>query len=308
MTLQQLEYIIALESYGHFLQAAEACNITQPTLSATIAKLEEELDTQIFDRSKHPIVATEAGSKILSQAKVILRDTAKMKEMVRSERERETGEIHIGIITTIAPYIVPPFIKIMNESYPNIDLHITEAIPEIMSRHLAKGEIDVALMSPYYLTDNFLSIPVYHERFVAYVSPRDPLYSLQEIRGEDLKNGQAWFLNESLCTTNQLRNIANIASNYSDVYHAGSVDTLVRIVDNNGGFAIIPEFHLGLLREYQTPNIRPINTPIITREVSMIIRQDFVKEKLLNIIADSIRKIIPDHMISPNLKGHVIRI
>lgn len=300
MTLQQLEYIIALENYQHFLQAAESCGITQPTLSATIAKLEDELDTQIFDRTQHPIRPTEAGSKILSQAKVILRDVAKMKEMVLSEREKETGEINIGIITTIAPYIVPPFIKIMKENYPFINLHIKEAIPEVMTQYVSKGEIDIAIMSPYYMTNDLLSVPIYHERFVLYVSPLDPLHSLKEIKGEDLKNGQAWLLNEGLCTTNQLKNIVHIASNYSEIYHAGSVDTLVRIVDNNGGFAIIPEFHIDLLRDYQTQNVRTINTPIITREVALIFRNDFIKEKLLNIVAECIRKIIPDRMIITN--------
>ncbi|MCQ2235897.1 MAG: LysR substrate-binding domain-containing protein [Bacteroidales bacterium] len=308
MTIQQLEYIVALERHAHFQQAAESCGITQPTLSATIAKLEEELDTQIFDRSQHPIKPTEAGSKVIHQAKIILREVATLKEIVRSERERETGSLNLGIITTIAPYILPKFIRFMMDNYPNIELHIKELPPVDIAKMLAKGEIDIALMSQFALTDNMLTIPIYHERFVAYVSPDEPLHSLKEIHSNELAKGKAWLLNDDLCTTIQLKNIGNIATDHYNIYRADSVGTLIRIVDENGGFAVIPEFHIRLLKDYQIPNIRPIITPNLTREVDLVIRKDFVQEKLLNIIAEGIRKTIPDHVVIPHIKEHTIKI
>ncbi|MDO4461876.1 MAG: LysR substrate-binding domain-containing protein [Bacteroidia bacterium] len=308
MTIQQLEYIVALERYAHFQQAADSCGITQPTLSATIAKLEEELDTQIFDRKQHPIKPTEAGSKAIHQAKIILREVATLKEIVRSEREKETGSISIGIVTTVAPYLVPTFIKYMMDHYPNIELRIKEMPPANISKMLSKGEVDIALVSKNGQTSDMLVIPVYHERFVAYVSPNEPLHSLKEIHSHELAKGKAWLLNDDLCSTTQLKNIAKLANNHYDIFRADSVGTLIRIVDENGGFAVIPEFHLGLLRDYQLPNIRPIITPNLSREVALVIRKDFVKEKMLNIIAQAIRNSIPEHMVLPYIKERSIRI
>lgn len=308
MTIQQLEYIVALERYGHFLQAAEACGITQPTLSATIAKLEEELDTQIFDRSRHPIVPTDAGWAIIKQAKTILQNVETMKELVLSEREKESGEVRMGVIPTISPYILPSFIKQIQDNYPLINLHITESVPDAILLALNKAEIDMAIMSPTDTDTDILEIPLYTERFVAYVSPNDNLARQKDVYQNDLATSKIWLLNESLCMTEQLKNIMNIASNYSSLYRAGTVDTLIRIVEKNGGFSLIPELHLDLLRDYQRHNVRHIVTPDLQRTVSLFVRKDFVKEKLLNIIVNIICKVIPEHMLMPHLKDRYIRL
>lgn len=308
MTIQQLEYIVALERYGHFLQAAEACGITQPTLSATIAKLEEELDTQIFDRSKHPITPTEAGLSVIRQAKTILQDVETMKELVLSEREKESGEVRLGVIPTISPYILPSFIKLIQSNYPSIDLHITEAVPDAMIQALNKSEIDMAIMSPTDTAPDILEIPLYIEHFVAYVSPKDKLSRQKELHQKDLPTSTIWLLNESLCMTEQLKNIMNIASDFSTLYRAGTVDTLIRIVEENGGFSLIPELHLDLLRDYQRHNVRHIVTPDLKRTVCLFVRKDFVKEKLLNIIVNIICRIIPEPMLMHNLKDKYIRL
>lgn len=308
MTIQQLEYIVALERYGHFLQAAEACGITQPTLSATIAKLEEELDTQIFDRSRHPIVPTDAGWAIIKQAKTILQNVETMKELVLSEREKESGEVRMGVIPTISPYILPSFIKQIQDNYPLINLHITESVPDAILLALNKAEIDMAIMSPTNTDTDILEIPLYTERFVAYVSPNDNLARQKDVYQNDLATSKIWLLNESLCMTEQLKNIMNIASNYSSLYRAGTVDTLIRIVEKNGGFSLIPELHLDLLRDYQRHNVRHIVTPDLKRTVCLFVRKDFVKEKLLNIIVNIICRIIPEPMLMHNLKDKYIRL
>jgi LysR family transcriptional regulator, hydrogen peroxide-inducible genes activator len=309
MTLQQLEYIIALEKYGHFSLAAEACNITQPTLSATIAKLEEELDTQIFDRSKHPIEATEAGKKIISQAKVILFNSSQLKEMVLSEKEQSSGDLKFGIIPTIAPYILPKMFKQMRENNPDITLHVTEASTSSLIPAIKKAEIDMALMATPLNDPDLLEIPIYYEKFVAYVSESDPLYKLKELHPEDLHGDNLWVLREEHCLSIQVLNLCKIKSSYSTNYRAGSIDTLVKIVDENGGYTVIPELHIDLIcNSVQRARIRPIIDPVPVREVSLVIRKDYVREKLLNIISDNIRKIIPEHMIDSRLKKFAIKI
>ncbi|NLD21976.1 MAG: hydrogen peroxide-inducible genes activator [Bacteroidales bacterium] len=308
MTLQQLEYIVALEKHGHFQLAADACGITQPTLSATIAKLEEELDTIIFDRRKHPIEPTDAGKKVLAQAKVVLFNSAQLKEIVLSEREQTIGDVSLGVIPTIAPYILPGLIKEVHSHNEGLNLHITEASTANLIPSLVKAQLDMALMATPLSNPDLLEIPIYYEKFVAYVSPSHRLYKKSQIHSNDLTGEQLWILREEHCLSNQVLNLCQLASNYSTIYRAGSITTLINIVDQNGGYTVIPELHLSLLHTDQKANIRPIVEPDPVREVSLVIRKDYIKEKLLNLVIDNIKRVIPDHMIDSRLKKYAIKI
>lgn len=308
MTLQQLEYIVALEKYGHFQLAAEACGITQPTLSATIAKLEDELDTRIFDRSKHPIVPTDSGRKILVQARVVLFNSAQLKEMALSEREQGSGELVLGVIPTIAPYVLPKLIKDIHENSPRVSLRVTEARTGALVSALEKAEVDMALLVTPLDNAALLEVPVYYEKFVAYVSPSHPLYQNGSLQARSMRGDKLWVLRDEHCMSNQVLNLCHLSGEYATIYRAGSIDTLIKIVDENGGYTVIPELHVDLLNEQQRKNIRPIVNPDPVREVSLVIRRDYVREKLLNIVADGVRGIIPEHMVDSRLKKFAIKI
>lgn len=148
MTLQQMEYIVALDKYRHFVLAAEACGVTQPTLSAMIQKLEEELDVKIFSRDRKNITPTSIGEKIIRQAKIALNETQKIKEVVADESSNMNGNLRIGILPTIAPYLVPDFIYYFRKSYPNVNLFIDEKENRSLIQDLRFGNLDIAITTP----------------------------------------------------------------------------------------------------------------------------------------------------------------
>ena len=181
MNLQQLEYIVALDKYRHFQRAAESCGVSQPTLSALIQKLEEELDLTLFDRKSHPISTTDSGRAVIDQARVVLYHVAQLKEMTTKEKEMNTGTIRIGIIPTVAPYILPRLFKQMQQMFPQIELKAFELRTSVIIEQLRKAELDMAILATPLEQPDFLEIPLYYEKFAAYVSPSEKIYKKEEI-------------------------------------------------------------------------------------------------------------------------------
>ena len=309
MTLQQLEYIVAVEKYRHFAKAAESCHVTQSTLSMMIQKLEQELEINIFDRKTQPVEPTPIGVTLLAQAKVILYNAKQFKELALSEKEQESGKVTFGIIPTVAPYILPKLFNIFQERNPNINLHVKEITTAEIINQLEKAEIDMALLATPLNNPNLLEIPIYYERFFAYVSPTEPLYNIiNEYEMRHLPTDHLWILKEGHCLRNQVMRLCESESGFSTTYEAGSIDTLVKIVDTNGGYTIIPELHLDFLSEKQKANVRPIVNPEPNREISLVVRNDYVKEKLLNVIARNISDTIPENMLDERLKKFSIKL
>lgn len=309
MTLQQLEYIVAVEKYRHFAKAAESCHVTQSTLSMMIQKLEQELEINIFDRKTQPIEPTPIGVTLLAQAKVILYNAKQFKELALNEKEQESGKVTFGIIPTVAPYVLPKLFNILQERNPNINLHVKEITTAEIINQLEKAEIDMALLATPLNNPNLLEIPIYYERFFAYVSPTEPLYNIiNEYEMRHLPTDHLWILKEGHCLRNQVMRLCESESGFSTTYEAGSIDTLVKIVDTNGGYTIIPELHLDFLSEKQKANVRPIVNPEPNREISLVVRNDYVKEKLLNVIAKNISDTIPENMLDERLKKFSIKL
>ncbi|MDD3078929.1 MAG: LysR substrate-binding domain-containing protein [Paludibacter sp.] len=307
MTLQQLEYIIALDKTRHFVRAAEMCGVTQPTLSAMIQKLEDELDCKIFDRSMHPIVPTEVGKVVLNQAQVILYNVDQLKENLNTEKGSLAGTLSLAMIPTVAPYLLPGFIAAFRENYPEISLKVTEMRTESVIRSLHNAEIDMAILSTPLEDPKILEVPLYYEKFVAYISPNEAIYQQEEISTNEMPLDHLWVLEEGHCLRNQIFNFCD-NNTHSSVYEAGSIDTLVKIVDVNGGYTVIPELHIDLLSEKQKLNLRKIVRPEAAREISLVIRQDFVREGVLNAVANCIKHIIPQHMLDARLKKFAIKL
>lgn len=308
MTIQQMEYIVAVDKYRHFVKAAESCGVSQSTLSTMIKKMEEELDTIIFDRNAHPVRPTAAGEKIIAQARVILYNTEELREMTISERLQSRGDVKLAVIPTVAADVVPLLFKSMQEDSPNIHLHTYEIqICDILEK-LSAAELDMAIMSTPLGNDKLLEIPLYYEKLVAYVSPDDPLYRMRELKSGEIPAERLWALQAGNCLRDQVFNFCNDSSGYTARYEAGSIDTLIRIVDTNSGYTVIPELHIPYLSELQQANIRPLVSPEVVREISIVIRRDFVRERILNEVANAVRKAIPDHMVDPGLKKFAIRL
>jgi LysR family transcriptional regulator, hydrogen peroxide-inducible genes activator len=308
MTLQQLEYIVSVDQLRHFAKAAEECRVTQPTLSMMIQKLEDELGVKIFDRSRHPVEPTKTGENIIEKARYILLNTAKLKEYIRSEKDGLAGSLQLAVIPTVAPYLLPRFFPSFTGKYPDVELKVSEIRTDTIIEYLISGKIDAAILATPLHHGQILEIPLYYEKFVGYVSPSAPFYEDETISSQKMPLKDLWVLQEGHCLRNQVFNFCKDNTPRSFLYEAGSIDTLIRIVDTNGGYTVIPELHLPYLTAEQKKNVRPIVSPEAVREISLVIHPDFVREKILNAVAETVKGIIPEHMLDARLKKFAIRL
>ncbi len=308
MTLQQMEYIVALDKHRHFARAAESCGITQSTLSSLIQKLEAELDVTIFDRNTHPIKPTQLGEEIIIQAKVLLFNASQIEEIVSTHKGESIGKVRMGIASTIAPYILPKMFKHLSKEHPDIDLYVEEARIATIIQKLERAELDLALLATPLNNSELLEIPIYRERFVAYVSPDEKMYQHEVLETSTLPVENIWMLREAYCPNSGVFPFCHSNTGKRATYEAGSIETLVRIVDENGGYTIIPELHVPLLHSNQQSKIRHLLNPEPTREIAFVIRRDYARERLLNILADAIKAVIPDNMIYERHKKFKIKL
>lgn len=307
MTLQQLEYIVAVDEYGHFGNAAEACGITQPTLSLMIKKLEEELDTVIFNRDSYPIKATDAGRKIIDKAGVVLFNARQLVEMTKTEKELASGNVNIGIISTVAPVITPGIFKFMVNEHPEVKPKVEEMLSSNIISKLHRAEIDMGIVVSPVDDPELLEIPLFHERFLAYVSPSHPLHKKAELKSFRLLDHPIWIMKDGLRQFDKSQLAPGEKFTYDKMYEGGRAGTLIAIVNEIGGLTIVPELHTNQILYSMQTNLRPLVDPVVERRISLAIRRDYVHEAMLNIIVDAIRNTVPvanqEDMIR---KGHII--
>ena len=292
MTLQQLRYIIAIDDYRHFGKAAEACGLTQSTLSLMVKKLEEELDVRLFDRDAHPVAPTGIGRKVIDRAKVVLYNAEQIAEMTRSEKEVLAGPLKIALISTVSPVLVPGFFKYFGTQYPSISLQTEEMLTETIKDKLRKAEVDMGIVAGPLRETDLLEIPLYHERFLAYVSPENPAYALESIKTETLFSQPVWIIRDGL---RQLLPGDLDGKRFSSerFFEGGRVGILIQVVNDNGGLTIIPETHTELILYSQQHCLRPIVDPVPSRTISLAIRSDYIHEAKLNAVVEAVRHIIP---------------
>ncbi len=296
MTLQQLRYITAIDEYRHFGQAAEACGLTQSTLSLMVKKLEEELDVRLFDRDSHPVAPTEIGRKVIDRAKVVLYNVEQIAEMTRSEIESLSGPLRIALISTVAPVLIPGMFKHIGTHYPSLSLQAEEMLTDSIKDKLRKAEIDMGiLVGPVQDTD-LLEIPLYHERFLAFVSPRHPAHALSSITPAALSRYPLWIIRDGVRQLDP-KELKGGDFTYERYFEGGRVGILIQIVNDNGGITILPETHAGLILYSQQECLRPIVDPVPTRTISLVVRSDFIHEARLNAVVEAVRHIIPGHLL-----------
>ncbi|GHN00095.1 transcriptional regulator [Cytophagales bacterium WSM2-2] len=306
MNLQQLEYIVAVDTWRHFSTAAEKCNVTQPTLSMMIQRLEEELDVKIFDRSKQPVVTTTIGSKVIEQARTILSEAKQMKNLVSNQKGEAHGQLHIGIIPTVAPYLLPLFLNDFLKKYPNIRLKISEFTTDQIISHLEKQQMDAAILATPLKIPSIKEQPLFYEQFVVYASPGEKMMKKKYVLAEDINVNHLWLLEEGHCLREQVLNLCelkrkeNLLQNLD--YQAGSIETLRKMVDMNNGITILPELALHDLSAQQKKNIRFFKPPAPVREISIVTYRYFVKYNLIELLKSEIIKNIPSSMLSSNRK------
>lgn len=312
MTLQQFEYLLAICEHGNMLRASKKLGVTQPTLSIMLRKLEAELDIDIFDRSTQPLRLTEAGKQVVKQAKEILKAAETLRQTVAEQRNLLTGRLKIGVIPTVAPYFVPRFFQhfLDNPRHTDLETSLSEMKTEDIIPALLENEIDMAVMATPIDQERLLEIPIYYEKFHAYVSEKTPsLHQKPRITPQDLVSERLWVLSEGHCLRNQVMNYLCFGEqNTERTYQGGSFTTLIKTIDAVGGCSIVPESLSDDLNERQRNNIRPLCEPEATREISLVVKDDFAREKLLNEIVETIKQFVPSHMIDERLKRFRVRL
>lgn len=313
MNIQQLEYIIAVDNNRHFAKAAEASFVTQPTLSMMIQKLEDELGVKIFDRSQLPVQPTVIGVQIINQARVIVSQVKQIKEIIQEEKGIVQGVFKLGIIPTIAPYLLPKLMKIHDSNGYDIVLVIEETTTAQIVEKLLNGALDGAILATPLKNEKISEHPIYYERFYAYVSPRETsLYAKKELEEDDLNINRLWLLEEVHCFRGQILRICNMRKRKSShslfSYEAGSISTLINIVDNNSGLTIIPEMAIEELNEQQKKNVRPLKGISPVREISLVTRREFLRERVLDIIISEVKQAVPQTLLNVDLKKFIIDI
>ncbi|WP_316819599.1 hydrogen peroxide-inducible genes activator [Pedobacter gandavensis] len=299
MTLVQLEYIVAVDTYRSFVGAADKCFVTQPTLSMQVQKLEEMLNVKIFDRSKQPVVPTEIGAQIIEQARLVLQESQKIKEIISSQEQDVVGELKVGIIPTVAPYLLPRVISGMMEKFPDLKLLIWEYTTEDIIHHLKTGVLDCGILATPLADNNINELPLYYENFVTYISKNSKLYKKKTIDATDLEEENIWLLNEGHCMRSQVLNICRSTKDnrlQGLTYNTGSVETLIRMVDVNNGATLLPELALTDLNPKQLSKVRHFKSPEPVREISLVTHKNFIKKRMLNALKEEILAIIPKSM------------
>ena len=306
MTITQLEYIVAVDTYRSFVAAADKCFVTQPTLSMQVQKLEDTLGVKLFDRSKQPVTPTEIGIEIITQARILLAESEKIKEIITDRQKELSGELKIGIIPTISPYILPKILHGFIEKYPQVKLIVWEQTTEQIIQQLKLGMIDCGILSTPLHESSLIEIPVFYENFVAYVSKNSKLSKKKNISPEDIDMEEIWILNEGHCMREQVLNICQRRKATQGFkhfeYNTGSVETLKRMVDLNNGATILPELAMADLTDKQIDKIRYFKAPEPAREVSIVIQRNFLKRRMIEALKNEILDFLPKRMKSKKKK------
>ena len=297
MTITQLYYVLAVAEYKNFTLAAEKCFVTQPTLSMQIQKIEEELGIQIFDRSKKPIQLTDIGLKIVSQAKNIVNEANRIKDIVDQQKGFVGGEFRLGIIPTVMPTLLPMFLTNFIKKHPKVNLIIEELNTDEIIHKLKNGHLDAAIAATPLEEISLKEIVLYYEPFVAYIPDGHVNSKLKEIEVSDLNLQEILLLQDGHCFRDGILNFCKNVNGANDTattfqIESGSFETLIKLADEGLGTTLLPYLHTLDLNEKNKTKLRPFKDPKPAREVSLIFPKSELKLQIIEALRDSISGII----------------
>ncbi len=308
MTITQLEYILAVEKYQHFSKAAESCSISQPTLSMQIQKLEEDLGVIIFDRSKNPIITTSVGAIILKQAKKVIHEFKNIEILIEKDKDLLSGDFNVGVIPTLAPYIIPLFIGEFSIKYPKVNLLINEMKTEDIITALDNDKIDAGILATPLHQNQIIERKLFDEPFHIYSSINHPFNKRKEIDSKTLTLENLWLLNEGHCFREQTLNLCKLKAkaNSNVSFESGNLETLKNIIDRNNGYTLLP--HLATLNLSTLTNVSDFKSPVPSREISIVHSRIYLKEKLIDALEEIIISNLPKSIVSNKRKIQTIEI
>ena len=290
MTIIQLEYLLAVANCGSFSQAAEHCFVTQPSLSMQVKSLEEELGVVLLDRSKKPVIPTEAGEVVLAQARETLRAYDCIREAVAELKGETAGKLRLGVIPTIAPYLLHKFIPAFVRDFPKVELEISEMITADIVEALKRDRIDAALVASGTCGEGIQEQELFNDRFYAYVSPENPLYERSNVRIEDIDVKDLVILSAGNCMRDQIIELCQakreMPSHYS--FESGSLDTLMRIVDCTSCLTIVPEMAVEFIPADRRDRLKPLAKGATSRKIAVAVRRTYVKSSIIRALTETI--------------------
>ena len=301
MTLTQLRYALVLKKHQNFKKAAEQLEISQPALSVQIQKLEDEIGIKLFNRSGSPIQVTRDGDLFLIKAQEVVNNAKQLTTFAQELNEDYSGSLEIGVIATLAPFLVPLFSHAIQKDYPNLQLVFKEQTTEVIVNGVRSGDLDVGIISTPIDVYGIQSIPLFYERFYMYSSESGE--GSNEIKLEDINYDRLWLLNEGNCFRDQVNDFCDIKSirkGKKFIYQSNSIDALIRIVDTHGGMTILPELTTLSLNEYQEENLKVIHGKPKAREIGIIVTPNYDKVRYVKLLEEYIKQNIPSHMLKKN--------
>jgi LysR family hydrogen peroxide-inducible transcriptional activator len=295
MTLQQLTYIVETANEGSFNKAALKCHVTQPTLSVQIKKLEDEIGITLFIRNSKPLKLTSEGELIVAKARSILEDMNTLDSYAKKKHLSLEGHYTIGIIPTLATYILPIFMKVFNDNYPETKFTIREMHTNSLVNSMLNDEVDIGILVTPLNEKKLREIPMFNERFLVYTSKTHQLYNAEKVNKSHLTENGLLLLEEGHCFRDQTLDICGFSKmqNKKITYQSGSIETLMRIIDVNKAYTLVPE--LSVLTN-KSDNIKHFEEPVPVREISLVVRNTFSKEKLIQTIRQEITDNLPTNV------------
>ncbi len=303
MTLTQLTYVLAVDTYRHFGMAAEKCFVTQPTLSMQIQKLEEELDVLIFDRSKQPVVPTEIGQQIIAQARTIVREADRMAEVIQAGKEEIAGTFVLGIIPTVATSLLPLFLKSFAKAYPKVQLTVEELQTHEIIERLKNDRLDAAILATPLEDKGIIERPLYYEPFMAYVPEDHRLAKEAFVLRSELQLDDLLLLNQGHCFRNSVINLCRSAFKGNEQtagihLESGSFETLISLARQGLGMTLVPYLKaLELKKQKDKLLLKSFEHPQPTREISVVYNRSQLKQQLIEGLSHIIQKSIPSRLL-----------
>ena len=303
MTITQLEYIVAVNTYKSFSVAANYCFVTQPSLSMQIQKLEEELGVLIFDRSKNPISTTDVGEKLIRQAKVILQERDRLQNILENEKGEHTGILRIGIIPTIAPFLLPLFLQSFVKKYPKIELILDELTTGEIISGLNKTTVDVGILALPIHDAGVIEESLFYEPFVGFIPEKHKLFGKEKLDVEDLNSDELLLLKEGHCLREQTLKVCKSSEKeWRDdhnkiLFEFGSLDTLINLVQQNFGMTLLPYLAVRYMNDSRIKLVREFKSPVPKREIGLVYSKIFIKKNLVDALKKEIVNAIPKELI-----------
>jgi LysR family hydrogen peroxide-inducible transcriptional activator len=296
-SLTQLEYVLSVNRHGSFIKAAEICNVTQPTLSMQVQKLEDDLGVTLFDRSKKPILLTDAGKRVVEQMKIVLTEAKQIGELAKSSPSlKGQGQLHLGVIPTISPYILHLLFPLLEKKYPQLSLRITEMQTQQIIQSLENDEIDVGLLATPLKVNQIFELPLFYEPFHVLVSNGHELEKLKKIKYSELKYHDIWLLTEGHCLRNQVLDVCHFKQNKNHhhrfQFESGNLETLKNLVNFYGGYTLLPQLATDKIGSHS--HLIPFERPIPAREVGLVYRRKQHRVELIEALGEAIIECIPE--------------